>query len=64
MQVHGTKKKKILICGLPGSGKSTLANKLAPMLGAEWLNADAVRKAAAFLIKQDFLNKKETDVGQ
>ena len=46
MQVHGTKKKKILICGLPGSGKSTLANKLAPMLGAEWLNADAVRKAA------------------
>ncbi len=46
MQVHGTKKKKILICGLPGSGKTTLANLLAPMLGAHWLNADEVRKAA------------------
>ena len=36
--------KKILIMGLPGSGKTTLANKLAPMLNAVWLNADAVRK--------------------
>ena len=46
MAVHGTKKKKILVCGLPGSGKTTLARVLAPMLGAQWLNADEVRKEA------------------
>lgn len=34
---------KILICGLPGSGKSTLAKPLAKLLGAVWLNADAIR---------------------
>ena len=32
--------------GLPGSGKTTLANELAPMLDANRLNADEVRKAA------------------
>ena len=32
--------------GLPGSGKTTLANELAPMLNAERLNADEVRKEA------------------
>ena len=32
--------------GLPGSGKTTLANELAPMLNAERLNADEVRKTA------------------
>jgi adenylylsulfate kinase len=38
--------KKILIMGLPGSGKTTLAEKLVPMLGAEWLNADRIREEA------------------
>ncbi len=38
--------KKILIMGLPGSGKTTLASELVPLLKAEWLNADKVRKAA------------------
>ena len=32
--------------GLPGSGKTTLANELAPMLNAQRLNADEVRKEA------------------
>ena len=35
---------KILICGLPGSGKSTLAEPFAELLGAVWINADAVRE--------------------
>lgn len=35
---------KILICGLPGSGKSTLAEPFSQLLGAVWLNADAVRE--------------------
>jgi len=35
---------KILICGLPGSGKTTLAEPLANLLGAVWINADAVRE--------------------
>lgn len=38
------KSMKILIMGLPGSGKSTLAEPLAKLLGAVWLNADAIRK--------------------
>jgi adenylylsulfate kinase len=38
--------KIILIMGLPGSGKTTLANELAPMLNAQRLNADEVRKEA------------------
>tara|TARA_B100000029_G_scaffold295563_1_gene288875 strand:+ start:1432 stop:1839 length:408 start_codon:yes stop_codon:yes gene_type:complete len=38
--------KKILIMGLPGSGKTTLASELVPMLKAEWLNNDEVRKAS------------------
>ena len=32
--------------GLPGSGKTTLASNLVPLLNAEWLNADEVRKEA------------------
>ncbi len=40
------KKLKILIMGLPGAGKTTLASKLVPLLNAEWLNADKIRKAA------------------
>jgi len=40
------KNKKILVMGLPGSGKSFLADKLATLLGAEWLNADRVRAEA------------------
>ena len=32
--------------GLPGSGKTTLANELGPLLNAERLNADEVRKKA------------------
>ena len=35
---------KILICGLPGSGKSTLAEPFAELIGAIWINADAVRE--------------------
>ena len=35
---------KILICGLPGSGKTTLAEPFANLIGAVWINADAVRK--------------------
>lgn len=30
--------------GLPGAGKTTLASKLVPILNAEWLNADKIRK--------------------
>ncbi len=40
------KKLKILIMGLPGAGKTTLASKLVPLLKAEWLNADKIRKEA------------------
>lgn len=36
---------KILIMGLPGSGKTTLASKLKPLINAQWLNADAIRKS-------------------
>ena len=32
--------------GLPGSGKTTLASELVPLLKAEWINADKVRKEA------------------
>ena len=32
--------------GLPGSGKTTLASELVPLLNAEWINNDKVRKAA------------------
>jgi len=38
--------KIILIMGLPGSGKTTLAEQLAPLLNAQRLNADEVRKEA------------------
>ena len=38
--------KKILIMGLPGSGKTTLASKLVPLLKANWINNDEVRKKA------------------
>lgn len=38
--------KKILIMGLPGAGKTFLAKKLAPLINAEWLNADIIRKKA------------------
>ena len=37
---------KILIMGLPGSGKSFLSERLAKLIDAVWLNADAVRKEA------------------
>ena len=32
--------------GLPGSGKTTLASELVPLLKAEWINNDKVRRAA------------------
>lgn len=34
---------KVLICGLPGSGKTTLAEPFAKLIGAVWINADAIR---------------------
>ena len=34
--------------GLPGAGKTTLASKLVPILDAEWLNADKIRKKYNF----------------
>ena len=39
-------KKKILIMGLPGAGKTYLAERLTPLLDANWLNDDKVRKEA------------------
>ena len=38
------KKIKVLVMGLPGSGKTTLSDKLAPLLKANRVNADEVRK--------------------
>ena len=35
---------KILICGLPGSGKTTLAEPFSKLIGAVWLNDDAISK--------------------
>lgn len=35
---------KILIMGLPGSGKTTLAEPFAKLIGAVWINADAIRE--------------------
>ena len=32
--------------GLPGSGKTYLAERLVPLIGAAWYNADVVRKMA------------------
>ena len=32
--------------GLPGSGKTYLAQRLQPLLGAAWFNADKVREMA------------------
>ena len=40
------KYKKILIMGLPGAGKTYLANILHKIIGAEWINADEVRRKA------------------
>lgn len=44
MREYELSRRKILIMGLPGAGKTTLARTLAPLLGAVWFNADAVRK--------------------
>ena len=37
---------KILIMGSPGSGKTYLTERLVPLIGAAWFNADKVRKMA------------------
>ena len=37
---------KILVMGLPGSGKTYLTERLVPLLGAAWYNADTVREMA------------------
>ena len=34
---------KILIMGLPGSGKTYLSERLVPLIGAAWFNADNIR---------------------
>ena len=38
--------KKILILGLPGAGKTTLASKIVPLIKAQWINADKIRREA------------------
>ncbi len=35
---------KILIMGLPGSGKTYLTERLVPIIGAAWFNADKIRE--------------------
>jgi adenylylsulfate kinase len=37
---------KILIMGLPGSGKTYLTERLVPIIGAAWFNADKIREMA------------------
>jgi adenylylsulfate kinase len=37
---------KILVMGLPGSGKTYLTERLVPLLGSAWYNADKVRQMA------------------
>ena len=37
---------KILIMGLPGSGKTYLTERLVPLLGSAWFNADKIREMA------------------
>tara|TARA_E500000178_G_scaffold329652_1_gene360772 strand:- start:208 stop:621 length:414 start_codon:yes stop_codon:yes gene_type:complete len=37
---------KILVMGLPGSGKTYLTERLVPLLGAAWYNADKAREMA------------------
>ena len=37
---------KILIMGLPGSGKTYLTERLVPIIGSAWLNADKIREMA------------------
>ena len=37
---------KILVMGLPGSGKTYLTERLVPLIGAAWYNADKVREMA------------------
>ena len=37
---------KILVMGLPGSGKTYLTERLVPILGAAWYNADKLRGMA------------------
>jgi adenylylsulfate kinase len=39
-------KKNFLIMGLPGSGKTYLSERLAPLIDAQRINADEVRKKA------------------
>ena len=37
---------KILVMGLPGSGKTYLTERLVPIIGAAWFNADKIREMA------------------
>jgi adenylylsulfate kinase len=37
---------KILIMGLPGSGKTYLTERLVPIIGSAWFNADKIREMA------------------
>ena len=41
-----SKRKLIIIVGLPGTGKTTFARELASVIGAEHLNSDIVRQVA------------------
>ena len=38
---------KILIMGLPGSGKTYLTERLVPIIGSAWFNADKIREITA-----------------
>tara|TARA_A100001011_G_C14016845_1_gene717764 strand:+ start:92 stop:382 length:291 start_codon:yes stop_codon:yes gene_type:complete len=37
---------KILVMGLPGSGKTCLSERLVPIIGAAWFNAEKIREMA------------------
>ena len=50
---------KILVMGLPGTGKTYLTERLVPIVGAAWFNADkfeSLQTIGIFQIKAGFDN--------